>query len=73
MNDAHRGPERDPADELRHELKEMDRELAQVELADIVRLSLRYLIFTSRGSKWLLTFTYAMVLLSLSYRAWRGR
>jgi hypothetical protein len=42
VNDAHRGPERDPADELRDELEEIDRELAQVELADIVRLKKPY-------------------------------
>ena len=42
MNDAPRGPDRGPADELRHELENLDRELAQVELADIVRLKKPY-------------------------------
>ena len=42
MNEAQPGPERDAADGLRDVLAEIDRELAQVELADIVRLRKPY-------------------------------
>jgi hypothetical protein len=42
VNDVPRGPERGPADELRHELENLDRGLAQVELADVVRLKKPY-------------------------------
>ena len=42
MNNADQGAERDPAAELRDKLEEIDRELAQVELADIVRLKKPY-------------------------------
>jgi len=45
---ASHGPERDPAGELRHELENLDRRLAQVELADIVRLKKPYGLMIDR-------------------------
>jgi hypothetical protein len=42
VNNARRGLERAPADKLQDELEEIDRALAQVELADIVRLKKPY-------------------------------
>src|SRR5262249_26316220 len=42
MTESHRDPERDTTDELRDAREEIDRQLAQVELADIVRLRKAY-------------------------------
>jgi len=42
VNNARRAQEPDSADQLRHQREEIDRKLAQVELADIVRLKKPY-------------------------------
>jgi hypothetical protein len=42
VSNAHQDPDRDPVGELLHELAAIDRALARVELADIVRLKKPY-------------------------------